>query len=352
MHQIIGKSIAAAFLLASGAAVAAEKAGKAHVVKEGPAGAPTVAPSPGFLQYWKSGLAELSSYEATTRRYGEVRKAQAVLVYVYEELNDDTRIKVESPRTPAAKQVPVLKLNHVLKFNTGVYDYSVMTSVFAGLSGPGVSRFLEPRKVSLTSQEWCGHVYHHVLPRREGLVSALHSYFEAEGDSTVVIPYPAADPVRLAGTAIKGGAGAASAAPGRIFYEDEMPILVRELDGPWLNTGESRTLHLVPSLWETRKRHVPLAFREATLTKHGTETLDTRQGSRESVKWVLSWEGHAMAYYVDTAKPRRLLRWDDGRGERGDLIASRRRTYWERNRNADEPLRKELGLTYGVGEGG
>jgi hypothetical protein len=338
---------AAVFLLTFYPALAVDKPAQGGGIEAG-----KIAPSPAFLRYWKSGLAELSSYEATTRRYGETRKAQAVLVYVYEEINDDTRIKVESPRTPASKQVPVLKLNHITKFNTGVYDYSVMTSVFAGLSGPGVSRFLEPRKVSLTSQEWCGHVYHHLLPRREGLVSTLHSYFEAEGDSTVVLPYPAAGPVHLAGTSIKGGAGAAYGAQGRIFYEDEMPILVRELDGPWLHPGETRTLQLVPSLWETRKRHVPLAFREATLAKVGIETLDTRHGPREAVKWVLAWEGHAMAYYVETAEPRKLLRWDDGRGEKGDLVASLRKTYWERNHNADEPLRKELGLTYGVGEGG
>lgn len=334
-----------AFLLVPAPALASGKGVRADAPRQ----AAAVAPSPAFLEYWKSGLAELSSYQATTRRYGEVRKAQAVLVFVYEEINDDTRIKVESPRTPAAKQVPVLKLNNVLKFNTGVYDYSVMTSVFAGLSGPGVSRFLEPRKISFTSQEWCGHVYHHVLPRREGLVSTLHSYFESEGDTTLLIPYPASALPAETGT---GDGEAAPAARGRVYYEDELPILVRELDGPWMRPGETRTLHMAPSLWETRRRHAPLAFREASLTKHGTETLDTRLGRREAVKWVLSLEGRSMAYYVETEKPRRLLRWDDGRGERGDLIASLRKTYWKRNRNADAPLRRELGLTYGVGEGG
>src|SRR3712207_4026037 len=80
-------------------------------------------PSPAFVKYWKSGLAELASYAVTTERYGEPRRAEAVLVFVHEEIDDDTRIKVESGKTPPAKRLPVLKLNNVLKFTTGIYDY-------------------------------------------------------------------------------------------------------------------------------------------------------------------------------------------------------------------------------------
>lgn len=289
------------------------------------------APSAEFLAYWKSGLAELSSYAVSTQRYGETRSAEAVLVFVYEEVDDRTRIKVESDQVPAARRVPVLKLNHVIKFNTGIYDYSVMTSVFAGLSGPGVTRPLEPRKISFSSQEWCGHVYHQVLPRPKGLVSTLHSYFEAEGDAETVLPWP----------------------KGAVHYEDEMPLLVRELDGEVLKPGEARTLQLLPSLWERRKRHVPLALMEARLAKAAASgEFPTRKGKVRAWKWTLSWEGHAMAYWVEAAPPRKLLAWDDGKGEQGELKASVRKTYWERNRNRDLPLRKELGLTYGAGEGG
>src|SRR5687767_7328058 len=67
-------------------------------------------PSPAFMQYWKSGLAELTSYDVTSERYGEMRKGQGVMVFVYEEINADTRIKVESGKTPPAKRIPVLKL--------------------------------------------------------------------------------------------------------------------------------------------------------------------------------------------------------------------------------------------------
>jgi hypothetical protein len=279
------------------------------------------APSPAFLAYWKSGLAELTSYSIVTDRYGEIRKAEGVMVFVYEEINADTRIKVESARTPPAKQIPVLKLNNVLKFSTGVYDYSVMTSVFAGLGGPGVTRFLEPRKVSFSSQEWCGNVFHQVIPRSKGLVSEIHSYFESEGDSTAVLPYPKA---------------------GSVYYQDEMPILVRELDGEFLKPGESRKIDLLPGLWERRKRHIPLALTQAVLTKVGVE--------KDTVKWTLERDAVVTTYRVEAALPHHLLEWDDNKGEKGVMLASIRSGYWMHNHNIDAPLRKQLKLEYGVGD--
>jgi hypothetical protein len=290
-------------------------------------------PSPAFLQYWKSGLAELSSYAVTMERYGEMRKGQGVLVFVYEEVNSDTRIKVESDKTPPAKRVPVLKLNNVLKFNTGVYDYSVMTSVFAGLTAPGAPRPFPPQKISFSSQEWCGNVYHQIVPRPKGLVSEIHSYFESEGDAVATLAYP------------KGPNGA----PGAIYYEDEMPILLRELDGPVLNAGFPIKINLVPGLWERRKRHVPLSFTEAVLTKAGPETLTLKGTRHEAVKWTLETLGVTVTYHIEAAPPRKLLAWENSRGEKGELLASVRSTYWEKNHNIDEPLRKKLGLTYGVG---
>lgn len=285
-------------------------------------------PGPAFLKYWTSGLAEISGYAVTTERYGELRRAQAVMVFVYEELDDSTRIKVESRRTPPERRVPVLKLNHVLKFNTGIYDYSLMTSVFAGLSGPGVARPFEPRKISFSSQEWCGNVYQHLIPGKGALRSEIRSYFESEGNAEYTLPYPA----------------------GTIVYEDELPILLRELDGEWLKAGEAREVQFVPSLWGVRKRHVPMTFSKATIKKEGKEKRTLADRDWEAWKWTVRKEGAVAAYYIETAHPHKLLEWEDSRGEKGALIKSLRSAYWEKHGNKDEPLRKELGLTYGVGD--
>jgi hypothetical protein len=195
-----------------------------------------------------------------------------------------------------------------------------------------VDRFLEPRKVSFTSQEWCGSVFHQVIPKPAGLVSEIHSYFEAEGDAQVTLPYT------------KGGAAA-------VYYQDEMPILVRELDGEFLKPGESRTLDLLPGLWERRKRHVPLALTRATLTKKSEkEKVATGLGEKEAVTWLLEHDNVVTAYRVEAAMPHRLLEWDDNLGEKGNLIASIRSTYWEHNHNVDAPLRRQLKLQYGMGD--
>ncbi|MBW8887764.1 MAG: hypothetical protein JF616_08405 [Fibrobacteres bacterium] len=288
-------------------------------------------PSAGFLRYWKSGLAEIASYTVDVERYGEMRKGQAVLVYVYEEMDARTRIKAESDRIPRELRVPVLKLNHVLKFNTGIYDYSILTSVFAGLSGPGVNRFLQPRKVSFTSQEWCGNVFHQLIPGPRGLRSEIHSYFEAEGDSIATLAYP------------PGGDSA-------LYYEDEMPILVRELDGPVQANGTSRKIHLVPGLWERRKRHVPLAIAEAVLAKSGPEPFLAQGETVPAMRWTLEAQGVTTTWHVEEASPHTLLGWENSRGEKGVLIASLRDTYWEHNHNANAGLRKRLGLDFGVGD--
>jgi hypothetical protein len=286
-------------------------------------------PSSKFLKYWKSGLAEISSYSLVTERYGELRKGQGVLVFVYEEINADTRIKVETNRTPLSKQVPVLKLNNVLKFNTGIYDYSVMTSVFSGLSGKGVSRSFEPQKISFTSQEWCGQVFHQIIPRKQGLVSEIHSYFEAEGDETRTLAYPA----------------------GPIYYQDEMPILVRELDGEILPMGMSKAINLVPGLWERRKRHLPLAFTKAVLTKVGAESVKIGSEIYPALKWTLVSGSEKTTYFIEAANPHKLLAWENNAGEKAELVSTIRNSYWGHNRNADEPFRKKLKLNYGVGAG-
>jgi hypothetical protein len=285
-------------------------------------------PSKAFADYWMQGLAEVSTYAVTTERYGELRRAQAVMVFVTEELDDRTRIKVESGRTPRERRVPVLKLNHVLKFNTGIYDYSLMTSVFAGLSGPGVTRPFEPRKISFSAQEWCGNVYHQLVPGAAGVRSEIRSYFEADGDTEYTLRYPA----------------------GTMLYEDELPILLRELDGEWLKAGEAREVQLVPSLWSVRKRHVPVSLSKATITKERKEQRTLAGREREVWKWTLKKGGAVTAYFVEAAQPHKLLGWEDGRGERGVLIETVRNAYWEKHANRDEHLRKELGLAYGVGD--
>ncbi|MDP7631996.1 MAG: hypothetical protein QF402_03495, partial [Candidatus Latescibacteria bacterium] len=87
-----------------------------------------------FYDYWGDGRAELSSYRVTQPRYGETHEGHSVMIFVTEEINRQSLIKVESNQ-PQQERVYTLKLNKTLKFLTGIYPYSVMTSVFSAVEG-------------------------------------------------------------------------------------------------------------------------------------------------------------------------------------------------------------------------
>jgi hypothetical protein len=84
-----------------------------------------------FYAHWGDGKAELSSYKVVQPRYGELREGYGVMIFVTEDINSKTYIKVESP-TADKDRLYVLKLNNVLKFTTGIYDYSRGKSVRKG----------------------------------------------------------------------------------------------------------------------------------------------------------------------------------------------------------------------------
>ena len=114
----------------------------------------------GFWDHWGDGRAELAAYELAFPRYGEVRRGKATLVTVSQRFDDAQRVK---PEGRGRDSYPVLKQNLVMDFQTGIYDYNVMTSTFLRLDGG--APLGEPVKVSMSMQEWCGHVYEQLIPR-------------------------------------------------------------------------------------------------------------------------------------------------------------------------------------------
>ena len=96
----------------------------------------------------------------------------------------------------SSDRVYVLKLNNVLKFTTGIYDYSVMTSVFSAVEGFRGTKPFELMKVNLSSQEWCGHIFDEVRVADGGVRGALNSYFEREGLRSYSLDIPEGFPER------------------------------------------------------------------------------------------------------------------------------------------------------------
>ncbi len=129
-----------------------------------------------FKNYWFDGTAEITSYELNQYRYGQNRKGSSVLIYVTEDFLPNKQVKANKE---SSSTLNILKLNRTKNFLTGIYPYSIMTSIFSRL---------EKKKplVKITSsiQEWCGQSYTQ-LNRRGNLKISSHSYFEDEADQNI-----------------------------------------------------------------------------------------------------------------------------------------------------------------------
>ena len=107
------------------------------------------AADPDFGRYWHDGRAELDGYRLTLTRYGQTRRGQCVMIYVTEPFSESLRVKVEDPSARPSDTFDALKLNLVRDFQTGIYDYNTMVSVFVR------SADFSPAKITFTSAEWC-----------------------------------------------------------------------------------------------------------------------------------------------------------------------------------------------------
>ena len=135
-------------------------------------------------QYWHQGKAEITSYALSQARYGEIHKGTAVTVFVTEPFSRKKQVKLDNAQAAGDDAVEVLKLNLTKSFTTGIYPYSMMTSVFSPITDfDGESgKYEHALKVTTSSQEWCGHTFTQINKENDGYRVDEKSYFESEGD--------------------------------------------------------------------------------------------------------------------------------------------------------------------------
>lgn len=258
-----------------------------------------------FWSYWGDGKAELASYDIEINRYGERRSGTAVAITVTEDFSNSLRVKADPGKHPPSDVFPVLKLNLIQDFPTGIYDYNLMTSVFISLKDrPLVS------KLSFSGQEWCGHVYSQLLfdPKKIRLNS--HSYFDGEADQIAELEN------------INDG-----------LSEDALLLWARGFAEPILKPGETRTVDLLDSLKFSRLNHRELKWRKAKLSRKSPERLEVEIPNIRT--WTID---------VEAAYPHRVRSWTTSDGYTGKLISSTRLPYWQLNSNRSINALKELGL--------
>lgn len=273
---------------------------------------PSTRASEEFGRTWHDGKAEMSSYDAVISRYDAPREAEVVLVTVTEPMDRRTWVKDDEVR--GDDRVEVLKLNASLKFQTGIYPYSILTSVFMPVDAWRPERF-EPVKITMSAQEWCGHVFHAIWPGADGFAERRMSYFAQEGDRDEVV-----------------------AAPGAL-YEDALFVQLRELDGPF-HGGRDWRGTLVPSLWGSRRGHFAARPTPATITRSALEGEAIRQ-----TRFDLVAGDHRASFVVEAEAPRRILQWTTSEGDRATIRKTARLPYWELNHPGDEVRRTEIGLS-------
>lgn len=276
-----------------------------------------------FWSHWGDGRAEIATYDLVLPRYGERRQGTAVAVFVTEPFLESARVKADRPGK-SGDSFQVVKLNLVKDFQTGVYDYNTMLSAFVSLEDVAGRPAGTPAKLSFSSQEWCGHVYHQVLFDRDGLRETLHSYFEGEADREGRLARPADG-----------------------IAEDTLYLWARGLAAPALAPGESRNVSVLRSLQDARFMHRDLDWSEATLSRaERPSTVEVPAGSFEADRYTAEIEGGLRwTFDVEHAAPHRLLRWERSGGERGELVAVDRMPYWNLHDNADVDALDRIGLT-------
>jgi hypothetical protein len=272
-----------------------------------------------FSAHWHDGHAELDGYRLTVSRYGQERLGHAVMIFVTEPFSQSKMVKVNDHAKNPKDTFDALKLNLVRDFQTGIYDYNTMVSLFVR------SADFEPVKVTFTSAEWCGHVYTELLYGNAGIQVRNESYFEDETE-TRKLPRP-----------------------GNLVSEDNLFVLLRGLREDYLKPGESVMVDYLPGVFFSRLTHTKMNIVKAEISRREDgERVEVPAGSFETIVYDVDASGRKGVFYVEAAYPHRIVRWELPPDVRGELTGAKRLQYWHLNKEGDESHLKELGLPVGV----
>jgi hypothetical protein len=277
------------------------------------------APSPGLGTYWYEGTAEISRYTLQQNRYADLHPGEVVAIFVTEDFLADKQVKNDNYTNP--NSIPILKLNLLSRFTTGLYDYSIMSSIFTPANAKAYPQTL---KVTLASQDWCGQSFLQLNFRDGQYRCSSYSYFENEADTQVDMPYA--------------------------ILEDELFNRIR-INPDGLPTGQ---FAILPSAAILRLLHLPCKPQpaEASLGDYDGsdfkgENLLAYTIQYPQLKRSLQIVFHAEAPYI-------IEGWTDAYPSISDkkqrtTIARRAKTikskYWQQHGLEDTALRKELGLS-------
>ncbi len=266
-----------------------------------------------FNAYWYADKAEIRTYDLTQARYGEFHQGKMTVIFVAQPFLEKKGVKPDSYKN-TRNHVPVLKMNLLKKFGTGIYPYSMMLSTFTPLNkNQGLI------KASASGQEWCGQIFSQMNKRQKHYDVVSYSYFEQEGDRQFTLP--------------------------EVFTEDEIWSRIR-IDYNSLPVGD---IDIIPGLYYTRLEQHKFEPEKAKAS------LD--KGEEEFVYSL--WYPDRDRRLVITFKsvfPYEILKWEETYADKrapdkiltttATLDQSMNIDYWNYNAAKHEKLRKQLGVLY------
>lgn len=265
-----------------------------------------------FNDYWYSGNAELSSYRLEEARYGEIRKGEAVLIFVTEDFLTQKQVKKESETDE--NHTSVLKLNLIRKFTTGIYDYSLMSSIFSPVNQ---ERNVLPIKVSTSSQEWCGHSWIQLNESTHHYQLQGFSYFEKEGDVNRLLT--------------------------KTLTEDGLWNQIR-FNPELIPIGE---VQMIPATQYLRLSHQAIKAYQANIQLQSTN--DSLKKQLLSIHYPELKRKVQIEFTADF--PHHILGWSEEKQSGDTLLTTKAKLksriispYWSQNRLQDSTMRKKLNL--------
>jgi hypothetical protein len=269
---------------------------------------------PEFGHYWYKGKAEIRTYSLHQQRYGEEVEGEAVMIFVTEDFSSSKLVKVDRSDENNGDQLKVMKLNALRDFETGVYPYHTMVSVFS----PVYER--QPAlKITSSVLEWCGMAFTSLRIGSNWIYQMeLHSYFEQEAGYTA---------------SLKG------------IPEDDLWVRLRLMKAPEdMPIGE---VLLIPSLLRQRFTHREPAAEKAHLRwEKGMPESLLGLGFDELLIFAVDYvdSGASLRIYLEPHFPFKILAWEERASKQADFTRAvlKKDTlldYWNYNQSEDQSLR-------------
>ncbi len=270
--------------------------------------------------YWYQGKAEVNSFDLQQERYGSIRTGHAILIYVTEDFLTDKQVKNEANVNTSSTLV--LKHNLIRRFTTGLYDYSLMSSVFSPLTNISRPNAL---KISTTLQDWCGTSSVQLNKKSDMWNVSLRSYFEKENDQDFSID--------------------------NAYSEDELMNLIR-MAPEKLPTG---IVDVVPMMQAALMQHWPIkAYKvKASITDYS----NTEFVGKNLRSYTLTFSGlsRMVSYIFESESPYRIVGWSETtNGKDGKPLTTTAKLhntsmeeYWKENKPENDKMRAPFGIDNG-----